>query len=246
VGTCAILVPIAGIFVRWRAHFNPKSIELKDPNNEPHTRKVTNVFQMASKVYRVEGFEGLYKGLMPTIISVVIILPVAFVLELANTHIMRFDFAIPLARTVLLALVCLPLSVLYIRSVTTPYRLPWFSPIRSLRVLLSPKEFRHPWVVYAIPGLVLVSITELLIYEYVLSKVHNLIFHTWYKEDLFWRIPALVLAIPVCFLVTPAVDVMKNKLSVQQYCPAPALPVSQDPADETPQAEEFSTVDVVG
>jgi hypothetical protein len=102
--------------------------------------------------------------------------------------------------------------------------------------------------VYATPGLAVVSITELLIYEHVLSKVHNLLFTVWYKDELYWRIPAVILAFPICFIVTPAVDVMKSKLSVQQNSPAPALPVSQDQEStaETLRVEEFSTVDVVG
>ena len=41
----------------------------------------------------------------------------------------------------------------YSRSITTPYRLPYFGPFYSLRILLTPTERRKPWVLYLTPGL---------------------------------------------------------------------------------------------
>lgn len=38
-------------------------------------------------------------------------------------------------------------------AITTPYRLPYFRPVYSLRVLLTPTERRRPWVIYTTPGL---------------------------------------------------------------------------------------------
>jgi len=59
----------------------------------------------------------------------------------------------------------LPMTVILNRSITTPYRLP-FSPLKSLRLLLSPSEFRTPWKIYTLPGLLstkLVHITYLVL-----------------------------------------------------------------------------------
>lgn len=38
-------------------------------------------------------------------------------------------------------------------SVTTPYKLPYFAPRHSLRILLTPTERRKPWLLYFTPGL---------------------------------------------------------------------------------------------
>lgn len=38
-------------------------------------------------------------------------------------------------------------------SVTTPYKLPYFAPRYSLRILLTPTERRKPWLLYLTPGL---------------------------------------------------------------------------------------------
>lgn len=38
-------------------------------------------------------------------------------------------------------------------SVTTPYKLPYFGPRHSLRILLTPTERRKPWLLYLTPGL---------------------------------------------------------------------------------------------
>lgn len=38
-------------------------------------------------------------------------------------------------------------------SVTTPYKLPYFAPRYSLRLLLTPTERRKPWLLYLTPGL---------------------------------------------------------------------------------------------
>ena len=38
-------------------------------------------------------------------------------------------------------------------SVTTPYKLPYFAPRYSIRILLTPTERRKPWLLYLTPGL---------------------------------------------------------------------------------------------
>lgn len=39
-------------------------------------------------------------------------------------------------------------------AVTTPHKLPWFAPIRSLQILLTQTELYHPWRLYLAPGLI--------------------------------------------------------------------------------------------
>ena len=39
-------------------------------------------------------------------------------------------------------------------AITTPHKLPWFAPLRSLQILLTPTEFYKPWKIYLTPGLI--------------------------------------------------------------------------------------------
>ncbi|KIK27755.1 hypothetical protein PISMIDRAFT_8139 [Pisolithus microcarpus 441] len=71
----AIMVPLVGAIVRFRANYNPKGLQL-DPEGDvqPHTGPViSSFFAMLKRVYDIEGWLGLYKGLMPTLISSLII-----------------------------------------------------------------------------------------------------------------------------------------------------------------------------
>lgn len=52
----AIIVPLTGILVRFRANYNPKGLQL-DPEGgvQPHTGPVIHsYFAMAARVYRIE------------------------------------------------------------------------------------------------------------------------------------------------------------------------------------------------
>lgn len=40
-------------------------------------------------------------------------------------------------------------------AITTPHKLPWFAPKKSIQILLTPYEIHRPWVLYLAPGLML-------------------------------------------------------------------------------------------
>lgn len=52
----AIIVPLTGVLVRFRANYNPKSLQLDSEGGAAaHTGPVVNsYFQMFSRVYRIE------------------------------------------------------------------------------------------------------------------------------------------------------------------------------------------------
>jgi hypothetical protein len=58
--TLAIIVPLTGILVRFRANYNPKGLQLDaEGGAQPHTGPVVHsYFTMAGRVYRIEV--GLY------------------------------------------------------------------------------------------------------------------------------------------------------------------------------------------
>jgi hypothetical protein len=47
-----------------------------------------------------------------------------------------------------------PLPKVRLSAITTPHKLPWCAPLRSLQILLTPTEFYKPWKIYLAPGLI--------------------------------------------------------------------------------------------
>jgi hypothetical protein len=105
------------------------------------------------------------------------------------------------------------------RAITTPFRLPYFRPIRSLRVLLTPTELRRPWILYKTPGLLLTHILSIAISIEMTLRIQSLRPIGESKSDLVWKIPLLVLVSIIFLVVLPALDVIKTKLSVQRNGP---------------------------
>ncbi|TFL01479.1 hypothetical protein BDV98DRAFT_568146 [Pterulicium gracile] len=114
---------------------------------------------MFMRVYRLEGIPGFYKGFMPTIVSLFIIsiLLIIFSDSPAPSHGTYRAPSISIPGVLLYSLgmmiLNLPRVVLTSRAITTPHRLPWFSPLTSLRLLLTPTELRAPYTLYLTPGL---------------------------------------------------------------------------------------------
>ena len=62
------------------------------------------------------------------------------------------------------------LYLLY-RAITTPHRLPMFSPRVALRLLLTSYERRRPWVLYLTPGLVMAQTLHIVFVSLVFRLV---------------------------------------------------------------------------
>ncbi|KAH7907111.1 mitochondrial carrier [Hygrophoropsis aurantiaca] len=144
----AILVPLTGALVRVRAHYNPKGVQL-DPEPEgdvqPHTGPVMySFFGMLKRVYRIEGWSGLYKGLMPTMLPVLSTLIItAFLVTFLDNKQLRPHGAYAALQT----------GALGIRAITTPHKLPYLNARYSLRIILTSTERQRPWILYLTPGL---------------------------------------------------------------------------------------------
>jgi len=170
-----VTVPLSGTLVRFRANYNPKGLQLDAEGGvEAHTGPVvTTYFGMMRRVLKIEGWAGMYKGLMPTLLSALLLtaFAVGFLDEspasprrpgLYNGR--SVGYLQTLVYSIFDMFVSLPAVIITYRSVTTPHRLPWFKPMRSLRVLLTPTERRRPWILYLTPGLL---ITQALHISYV-------------------------------------------------------------------------------
>ena len=64
------------------------------------------------------------------------------------------------------------------RSITTPYRLPYFNPLHSLRILLTPTELRKPWILYLTPGLLAAELLHICYVVIALRALRHLLLPT--------------------------------------------------------------------
>ncbi|EMD37377.1 hypothetical protein CERSUDRAFT_114050 [Gelatoporia subvermispora B] len=175
-----IIVPLTGAVVRLRANYNPKGLQLDPEGNvEPHTGPiVTSFFGMLRRVKRLEGWAGLYKGLMPTLLATAFLSVFAVMaLDATNPSIHgRVDLPTtsPLESMLyglVYLIVSLPAIIITDRAITTPYKLPSFSPIKALRVLLTPTERRKPWILYATPGLFVAEVLHIVYVAFILGTL---------------------------------------------------------------------------
>ena len=165
----ALLVPLSGALVRFRAHYNPKGLQL-DPEGDvqPHTGPVISTyFGMLARVYKIEGVPGLYKGLMPSLLSSVVII-VFMIAFLSDSNLRHGTYTAPdsgvlgtLFYSIFAMLVSLPQVIITNRAITTPAKLPYFNALYSFRILLTPTERRRPWILYLTPGLLATQVVHI-------------------------------------------------------------------------------------
>ncbi|KAF5386167.1 hypothetical protein D9615_002225 [Tricholomella constricta] len=175
----AIIVPLTGILVRFRANYNPKALRL-DPEGgaQAHTGPVIHsYFGMMTRVYRIEGWAGLYKGLSNTLVVTFLIL---VFLDAPRTR--HGAYRAPeagimgtLVYSVGMMLISLPTAILTYRSITTPHKLPYLQVMQNLRILLTPTERRRPWILYLTPGLLAAEVSHIVIVVLGLGPLRRLL-----------------------------------------------------------------------
>ena len=136
-------------------------------------------------------------------------------------------------------LVALPAAIITYRSIVTPYRLPWFSPIYSLRILLTPTERRRPWVLYLTPGLLATQLFHIAYTVVILHGVRTLLLSkdgfSSAKFGIYLTVEILSTA------VTCPLEVMTTKLAIQRnHSTAEYNSVEQEVEDDAIEAPEYA------
>ncbi|KAF7321604.1 hypothetical protein MKEN_00681500 [Mycena kentingensis (nom. inval.)] len=162
----AVVVPLTGALVRFRANYSPRGLALDEEGAAaPVGPVLSSFFATLARVWRLEGVAGLYKGLMPTLLSASIMsIIIVALLDDSSASPGRHGYRPPTTGVlgtfiygVALVLLSLPSAILTYRQVaiTTPYKLklPYLSPMKAFRVLLTPTERARPWILYLTPGL---------------------------------------------------------------------------------------------
>ncbi|KAK7692748.1 hypothetical protein QCA50_004381 [Cerrena zonata] len=261
-----ITVPLTGALVRLRANYNPKGLQLDDEGNaEPHTGPVvTSFFSMLGRVKRIEGWSGLFKGIMPALIETMTLTFFAIIALSDDVRYRRSKGNPPasgvlelLLYSVFLIAVSLPATIITYRSITTPYRLPWLNPIYSLRVLLTPTERRRPWILYKTPGLFLSQFLHAIFTILVLGSLRNWLIPrnpdkpVGYDYDTIKFTIYLVIASLSTIILSP-LEVIITKLAIQRnHAAAEYNSVEQEVEGDDVATEEYveysgSDEDVIG
>ncbi|KAH8118983.1 hypothetical protein DFH11DRAFT_412876 [Phellopilus nigrolimitatus] len=262
-----IAVPIAGTLVRFRANYTPKGLQLDGEGGvQPHTGPVVNsYFAMFKRVKRLEGWSGLYKGFMPGFLSSLVI--VAFIAVLPGTPIAHTGghkkYTAPvegvwnrLAYSLFMMVISLPVTIISNRSITTPYKLPWFKGIYSLRVLLTSSERSRPWILFLTPGLLASEVLRIAYVVLLMDPLRLTIFPPTPPSDeakLFGQLSIarlslyLALAVISTAILCP-LEVVSTRLSIQRNHVTPGFSaVAQDEdADINDVVYSASDEDVIG
>ncbi|KAJ8455421.1 hypothetical protein ONZ45_g18950 [Pleurotus djamor] len=259
----AVVVPLSGILVRFRANYNPKSLQL-DPEDgpQPHAGPIINTyFGMLKRVYTLERWSGLYKGFMPTLLSTVAI-TFGLLITMKDPRPRHGRYSAPdtgvlgtLFYGVMMSLIGLPTVIITYRAITTPHILPWFSPLKSLRVLLTPTERRRPWVLYLTPGLLAAEFSHLGYVVLVLGTLRRLLLPALSKpgiprpEDFpLGRTITFAVIVALSTIVLTPLEVIGTRLAIQRnHASSDYNSVSQEVDGDAEDLPEYSPEeDVIG
>jgi len=248
-----IIVPFTGVLVRFRAQYNPRGLQLDEEGTaQPHTGPVIrSYFAMMKRVYQIEGLEGLYKGLMPTLISTLFV--TGIILAFMDTpspshgkyHAPNTSLLGTLIYTIIMMLISLPTSIITFRSITTPFRLPYLNPAKSLRAILTPTERRKPWILYLTPGLLASEVLHIIIVVLGLSPIRRLLVPEFdtksYKDISPFKLGIFIVAVILTTAVLAPLEVISIRLAIQRnHASAEYNSVSQEVEGDADENAEFS------
>ncbi|KAJ7055329.1 hypothetical protein C8F01DRAFT_1160206 [Mycena amicta] len=246
-----ITMPFVGTLVRYWGNYTPKQGSVRlDGAETTSTTESGNVgyFGMMKRVHKIEGWSGLYKGIMPslvsTLIAMVAIAPAFALLAAGHKMLPNGRVYIPptaawlsslisYAFSILPTMLLIPIEILINRAITTPHTLSSFAPTVALNTLLSPTERAAPLRLYLAPGVALSAFLPAVILPTInllwgLALVH--------LPRVFWNAPLVGVALPMILLtsalLTP-LHVMHTKLTLQRQGEIePAVAEAVLPEDE--------------
>ncbi|THU99804.1 hypothetical protein K435DRAFT_776853 [Dendrothele bispora CBS 962.96] len=147
----AAVVPLSGAVLRYRAHASRSVLASYG----------LGFLRVLRRTYEFEGWEGLFKGVIPTFLGVLIFRGSLMLVKVHPTFPLMVMAApqINLIESPFFILISsmieVPAQIVLVRTTLTNYKIPWYNPILALRLLFSPSERQSPWIIYLTPGLML-------------------------------------------------------------------------------------------
>lgn len=138
-----------------------------------------------------------------------------------------------------------PVSHIMCRAITTPYRLPYFRPMYSLRILLTPTERRRPWILYLTPGLFLSQFLHSAYNLILLRGLKRLLIPKFSSSDDGFEYSPLKLGIYFMIVILNTailcpLEVISTKLAIQRnHAAAEYNSVEQEVEEDGVTPEEY-------
>ncbi|KAJ7450531.1 hypothetical protein FB451DRAFT_1374648 [Mycena latifolia] len=222
-----IFMPFVGALVRYRANYTPKTGGVYLDGEEgvaaaPSTDS-PSYFGMLQRVHRIEGWGGLYKGIMPAfitgLIATIVISPITVLMALGHIPLpvrTGLDiWAISFAMSVIPVLLLVPMYIITNRAITTPHKLVAFDAPAALRILLTPAERAQPLRLYLAPGVAAALVLEALIGP--ILALANL--HAFARLPLLGALGAGLPALALATMMFTPLEVMLARLTLQRLGP---------------------------
>jgi len=128
-----------------------------------------------------------------------------------------------------------PLHKVRLSAITTPHKLPWFAPLRSLQILLTPTEFSKPWKIYLAPGLIPARMIHVLWLVVIQRTVRSLllpslvpagnigggktgderVYNPFANVNIFALFAYIIFVVLSCIFVVTPLEVMTTRLTIQ-------------------------------
>lgn len=212
------------------------------------------IYDTLLRTKRLEGWYGLYKGVVASFITSVLTSSVAILLigggligggkQTDDTDVKVAGGFMILLGTLILGVVNVPASIIVNRAIITPYRLP--ANVReSLRILLSPHELARPLRLFATPGM-MTGVALRCACLPLMIVARRVIAGSDLRAASFGGLLAFAVFQALSAAWITPIDVIVTKLSVQ---PNQGGEVSvEDPDGDTPEGLRFAGTDedVVG
>ncbi|KAJ4467938.1 mitochondrial carrier domain-containing protein [Lentinula edodes] len=249
----AIFVPLTGVLVRFRAQYNPRGLQLDvDGTPQPHTGPVIrSYFAMMKRVYRIEGWAGLYKGLMPTLLSTLFVTGV--ILTFMDTpspshgryHAPNTSLLGTLFYSIIMMLISLPTSIITYRYAKFVSECGLGLIDISFRAILTPTERRKPWILYLTPGLLASEVLHIVIVVVGLGPLRRLLLPKpelgSYPDYSLTKLGIYIVVVLITTAVLSPLEVMSIRLAIQRnHASAEYNSVSQEIEGDAEDNTEFS------
>ncbi|KAJ7475975.1 hypothetical protein FB451DRAFT_264067 [Mycena latifolia] len=214
---CILTVPFNGILVRYRASYHPKASVEDGSVPSPPT-----FVGMAKRVWRLQGVEGLTKGLMPTTVGILLF---SFLFSWVGRVYLspspcqsRWGLYPSRISSLISTLFYTIIMVTTYRAITTPRKLDPLNAREALHILFSAHERKRPWAIYQIPGLLPAILANLAFSTFVLEPLRPIIFplrnvsalETVVRDVIF------VLVALLATVVTAPLEVIVTRLALQR------------------------------
>ncbi|KAJ7678947.1 mitochondrial carrier [Mycena polygramma] len=218
-------VPLNSIIVRYRAASHPKA-SIEDGSIPP----APTFIGMVKRVWRLQGFEGFTRGLMPTIGATflfTLMWPFGWFKAYLSpslqdsSHVSLFSSLLwGLIYTMFLVTTYrYIISYLTRRAITTPRKLDVLNAREALHILFSVHERKKPWAIYQIPGLLPALLLNFAFSHFILRPLRSLIFpwtDSYPPAEEAIRNVLLVLVTLLSTIVSAPLELIVTRLALQR------------------------------